>query len=136
MAEPAGNELPGSELHSSLERLVQETKTLNATYHQAEAVRRRKTSVMIAILAGLVVVVLVALILVYRVTRVANQIDSCTNPEGQCYLDQRRQTGGAITRILHGQIVTEECARVSKSDAELEACVAERMAPTTAPTKP
>jgi hypothetical protein len=124
MAEPRHIE----SLHDSLGKLTEETKGLATFYSHAEEQRKKKTTVMLALLCASAVLLVVLLVEFFRVSSVARQIDSCTNPRGACYQDGRARTGSAVDLIVQGQIYVAECSRSTTTDAALEKCVMDKFA--------
>ena len=60
--------------------------------------------------------------------RTAERIESCTTVGGECYRENQRSTGGAISRIIKAVMYVEECSKVTTTDSALEQCVNRKLA--------
>jgi hypothetical protein len=72
-------------------------------------------------------------------SRIVERIESCTTVGDQCYEEGAKRTQGAIgeliSQTLRVDIAVARCAKVTDTDAALEACVRRDLAtPTPAPT--
>lgn len=78
-------------------------------------------------------------------------IKDCTVASGKCRQESQKATSAAITKITDGTVdgvvavvvIVQECARITRTDNDLEACVAKRIAamraqpgPSKPPTRP
>lgn len=133
-------------LRRSLRDLVAESQALRTDMQAAEtarvqieaardAARRRESMIMFAAIALLTAFVVAVLVVAWQNqsigrqnNEISEQIADCTNAGGGCYEEGRRRTGEAVSNIVRGNVYVHECLKVTDTDAELEKCVAAKLA--------
>lgn len=115
-------------LRSNLAELIAESQALRSDVKSAERARRRENFVSLALSLIGVLVIGMVLFLAFQTQQIGDQIASCTTPDGQCYQDASKRTSGTVQKIVAYQVIVAECARATKTDADLEKCVTDRIA--------
>lgn len=135
------------ELRRSIDSAALEAQGLRRDVEAADKRRTKENTYVIAVGAALILPILLMLALGWQSVHTsqdareaarqakatADQIASCTTPAGKCYQDSNKRTSGAVQNLVKAQLAIAECAKVTATDAQLEACVARKLAakPTT-----
>lgn len=133
------------ELRRSIDAAALEAQGLRRDVELADKRRAKENTYVIAVGAALILPILLMLALGWqsvhtakdardaaeRAKATSDQIASCTTPSGKCYQDGNKRTSGAVQNLVKAQMAIAECAKITATDAQLEACVARRMKPTT-----
>lgn len=133
------------ELRRSIDAAALEAQGLRRDVELADKRRAKENLYVIAVGAALILPILLMLALGWQSVRTArdaqdaarqakatsDQIASCTTPAGKCYQDSGKRTSGAVQNLVRTQLAIAECAKVTATDAQLEACVARKMRPST-----
>lgn len=122
-------------LRSNLAALIEESQALRTDVKSAEASRRREN--LINLMLSVIGIILFGIVLVvaYQTNGISDQIASCTTPEGQCYRDSSKRTSGTVQKLVTYSVYVAQCQRTSKTDAELESCVTEKISQAEAKTQ-
>jgi hypothetical protein len=72
----------------------------------------------------------------FQNNELSHTIKSCTTPGQKCYVEQRKSTSSSVNQLIRVSIYAAECQRSTKTDKELEDCVAGKIQAASAGTKP
>lgn len=112
-------------------RALSEETRADREERRAERQAQRRRDRLTLTLIGLVAVLVVALgAIAWNNRQTYKRIEDCTTTGGKCNEESQKRVGGAISQLVGAQVVIEACGRVPDNDtvAEIEACVAQRMA--------
>lgn len=148
---PRNNPLAVDALDSRLAGLIAESAALRTDLKSSEAQRRKENLISMAV--GVLIIIFIALVLGVAIQnrsisndaatsareakRSADVVADCTTPQGKCYQDGTKRTGGAVGNLVRAQIIVAECDRANRaSDSAFKACLATRLKAFTTPAPP
>jgi hypothetical protein len=133
---------PGHGPGDLLQSLLTESQRLRNDVQERER-RQRKTNILMAGGIAIALVMLIALIILLVQSRqrgadtralvrsgniTSEQIADCTKPGGACYERGKQQTAAALQQLLNAQIIVQNCADITDTEAQLRVCVSRRLA--------
>jgi hypothetical protein len=127
---------PGHGPGDLLQSLLTESQRLRNDVQERER-RQRKTNILMA--GGIAIALIILLVqsrqrgadtreLIRSGNDTSDQIADCTKPGGTCYERGKQQTATALQQLLNAQIVVQNCADITDTEAQLRVCVSRRLA--------
>lgn len=110
----------------NLQDLVTETRILRTDVKKRMDSDRRRMLTQTAFAIVLILCVLSLLLTAQQNATLIHRVEDCTSPTGGCYLERVRNSM-TVDLVLVGQVATVECAKITRSDDELETCVRARV---------
>lgn len=128
-------------LSTDLRGLLGELESLRRDVERSDKRRRKENGYIIAVAGALILPILLLLVVAWQQLniardakaaavegrRLADRIEDCTTPTGQCYRDGSKRTGGAVLNLAKINLVIAACQRATATEPALIACVNTRL---------